>query len=108
MSEAQRRFIAMLADLPPESNKAFKVDGRSILLCRTASGVYAVDNQCTHAMSPLEGGRMRGHQLYCPKHGACFDLRNGKGVAPLGKLSLRCTPVQVGDDGLIEIELASE
>lgn len=108
MRETRRRTIATLADLPPGTNRAFKVDGRSILLCRTATDVYAVDNQCTHALSPLEGGRIRGHQLYCPKHGACFDLRTGQGTAPLGKLPLRCHLVYVGGDGGIEIELTTD
>lgn len=105
MSEAHWLPVTTLAELAVDSNKAFKVDGQSVLLCRTAAGVYALANRCTHQLAALEGGRMRGHQLYCPKHGACFDMRTGVGIGPLGKTPVQSYAVQVGDDGHISVAL---
>ena len=37
---------------------------------------------CPHAGSPLSGGRVRRGRIFCPLHGAPFDLENGKCLAP--------------------------
>lgn len=101
-----RRFPVMqLSDLPENSNKAVSVDGCSVLVCRTEKGVFAVENRCSHMMAKLEGGRVRGVHLFCPKHGARFDL--GTGVpAALAKTPIRTYPVTVSD-GMIEVEVTT-
>lgn len=98
--------VCKLSDLAPESNKAFTVDERSVLICRTSAGLYAVENRCTHMLSPLEGGKMRGVHLFCPKHGARFDLRTGVPNA-LARTPIQTYPVSVTDD-VVEIELNEE
>lgn len=98
-----KHAVCKLSDLAEESNKAFTVEGRSVLLCRTSAGVFAVENKCTHQLASLEGGKLRGAYLFCPKHGARFDLRTG---VPNGmtKIPVPTYPVSLHDD-VIEIEL---
>ena len=67
-----------LAELKEGTMRACQVGGREIVLCRTASGVYALDNICTHAFARLSEGRLRGVRLICPLHGASFDVRDGR------------------------------
>ena len=101
---AHRRPVARLADLPVDSNKAYKLDGHSVLLCHTKSGIFAVDNRCTHQLATLEGGRMRGNHLFCPKHGARFDLRDGSTVGTLAKAPIRTYEVFLeGEDILVDL-----
>jgi nitrite reductase/ring-hydroxylating ferredoxin subunit/ectoine hydroxylase-related dioxygenase (phytanoyl-CoA dioxygenase family) len=91
IEEAQSStFVATLSDIPDGGNRAFKVGGKSVLVCRTRSGVRAVANRCSHADSPLEGGLIKGDHLFCPLHGARFDLRDG---STKGQLTSR--PIQV-------------
>jgi uncharacterized protein len=97
--------VASLSDLPPGTNRAFKLNGRSILVCNSITGVYAVENKCTHQLAPLEGGKLRGHFLFCPKHGAQFDLRTGAPVGPLTKGVIQTFKTRVDKHGKIEIEL---
>jgi 3-phenylpropionate/trans-cinnamate dioxygenase ferredoxin subunit len=79
-------------------------DGREILLCRTAAGVFAVDNECTHAAARLCEGRLRGNSIICPLHGAAFDVRDGTALTRPARDRLRVYPVRVdGEDVLIEI-----
>ena len=60
------------------TNKAFEVNGKSVLICHTKDGdFFAVENLCSHAVAALEGGKMRKHRLICPLHGASFDMRDG-------------------------------
>ena len=99
-----KHAICKLSDLAEDSNKAFTLEGRSVLLCRTSAGVFAVENRCTHQLASLEGGKMRGVHLFCPKHGARFDLRTG---VPNGmtKIPVPTYPVSLKDE-VIEIELS--
>lgn len=61
---------------------AIEAAGQSVLICRASDGFYAVANRCSHAAMPLAGGRIRGHHLSCPVHGARFDLRTGAAGPP--------------------------
>jgi len=97
------RALCSLADLAEDSSRAYPVAGRSVLVCRTSAGVFAVENRCTHMLAPLEGGRLRGFHLFCPRHGARFDLRTGVANA-LAKLPLQVFPVQLMD-GQVFVEL---
>lgn len=98
-----KHAVCKLSDLVEDSNKAFAVHGLSVLVCRTSAGVFAVENQCTHQLASLEGGKMRGPHLFCPKHGARFDLRTGVPNA-LAKTPIRTYPVEIVD-GEVQIEL---
>ena len=48
--------VARLDELPQGKTLCVEVDGREILLCHTAEGVFAVDNLCSHAKAiQIEG-----------------------------------------------------
>lgn len=96
--------IAKLSDLPPGTNRAFKLDGASVLLCRTEAGVFAVENRCTHQLASLEGGRMRGRLLFCPKHGARFDMGTGVTAGTLAKTPIKTYRVHIDADENITID----
>lgn len=103
-------FIRVLneEDLPAGENRAVDAFGTSVLICRTAEGIFAVTNECTHQKNPLEGGRMRGHHIFCPVHGVRFDLRNG---CPAGRLTdqpLQCFEVRARDGGIEVAQLEKE
>jgi 3-phenylpropionate/trans-cinnamate dioxygenase ferredoxin subunit len=65
-------------------SKAFRFGDRDILLCNTKDGFFAVENQCSHQLQALEGGRIRGCYIFCPLHGQRFNLKDG---APIGQLT---------------------
>jgi len=96
--------VAPLAVVPENGNRAFAVRDRSILLCRTALGIFAVENMCSHAQAELEGGKVRGAHIFCPLHGVRFDLRNG---APTGKLTKKpiCAFETSVIDGVVHVDL---
>lgn len=101
----ERFKVVKLADLPLDGNKAFKLGKRSVLLCRSAAGVFAVENRCSHQLQPLEGGRVRGHFLFCPKHSLRFDLRDGSPAGQLTKEKIQTFEVSVDADDMIEVLL---
>lgn len=97
-------FVRVLQEeeLPVGKNRAVEAHGRSILLCRTADGIFAITNECTHQKMALEGGRMRGNAIFCPEHGVRFDLRTGCPSGTLTDQPLQCFDVRIAD-GFIEV-----
>ncbi len=93
-----RHRIAALSDVPEGGNKAFEIGGRSVLLCRSTSGVFAVENMCSHALAHLEGGKIKGPHIFCPLHGVRFDLRTGAPNGTLTKKPITIYPVSVEND----------
>lgn len=57
---------------------ARNVGGQDILICHSGGSFYALENRCSHLGKPLAGGRLIGHQITCPFHGAAFDIRDGR------------------------------
>jgi nitrite reductase/ring-hydroxylating ferredoxin subunit len=91
------------ADLPEGGMHVIKYGAREIVVCRTKDGVYAVDNNCSHADARLSEGRLRGNRLVCPLHGGAFDVRDGRAVGAPAKIALPTYTVRLVEDR-IEIE----
>jgi nitrite reductase/ring-hydroxylating ferredoxin subunit len=99
MSEAVFRRALAAAELPEGQMRAVDIDGHSILVCHTREGWYAVDSVCTHAYARMGEGRLRGHRLNCPLHGAAFDCRSGAVLSAPAVVPLKTYAVRrVGDD----------
>ena len=92
-------FVPALArsELAQGQMRCVEVDGVPVLLAHAKDGnVYAVHNVCTHAYALLSEGRLRGHRLICPLHGASFDIRSGAvlgapATEPLASYTVRLT-----------------
>lgn len=98
-----RRRLATLDDVPETGSKAFDVDGRSVLVCRSSAGVFAIENMCSHAYALLEGGKVKGPYIFCPLHGIRFNMRDG---TPNGALTKK--PIAVYETELIGDEIYAD
>lgn len=78
--------VAKLGDLPQKGTLAIEHGGEKIVLVRSEVGVFAVENQCSHAYQELQGGKVKTVFIFCPLHGVRFDLRNG---CPSGNLTTK-------------------
>jgi 3-phenylpropionate/trans-cinnamate dioxygenase ferredoxin subunit len=94
--------VAQVEEIPVGGNKAVMAFGRSILLCHTHAGIYAVANECSHQGRPLAGGRLHGEFLFCPVHGARYCLRTGSPSGTLTQRALRTYATRV-HEGWIEL-----
>jgi nitrite reductase/ring-hydroxylating ferredoxin subunit len=54
-----------------------RVNGKRIVLARTADGYVAFDDHCTHRGGSLAGGMMICGTVQCPWHGSQFDVSSG-------------------------------
>ena len=73
-------------------------------LFRVGSEIYAMENRCPHADSPLSEGVLSGPVVTCAAHGWEFDVRTGfRPEAPDG-WPIPCFAVRV-EDGEVWIDV---
>jgi NADPH-dependent 2,4-dienoyl-CoA reductase/sulfur reductase-like enzyme/nitrite reductase/ring-hydroxylating ferredoxin subunit len=65
-----------------------------VLLARVGSEFFAIDAHCSHYHGPLADGLVTGHDVRCPWHHACFDLRTGEAVRAPALSPLSCWKVE--------------
>jgi len=80
--------------VPAQGVRVVTIEGKRVLLCRSAAGIHAIDEICPHQRLSLEGGRVRGASLICPHHGARFSLADGRSLSPLTPKPLTLYPVE--------------
>jgi 3-phenylpropionate/trans-cinnamate dioxygenase ferredoxin subunit len=85
--------------------RVYEVQGRRIALCNVDGAFYAIDDVCTHDGGPLDQGEIDGHQIECPRHGARFDVRDGRALTLPAVRPVRSYPVQV-EDGVVKVGMA--
>jgi len=99
----------LLSELPVGQVRAVDVQGIAIALARTADGVYALRDRCSHQDVALSEGDVVDCTLECWLHGSAFDLRTGE---PLGPPAVtRVPPFEVrivGEGDAAVIHVAAE
>jgi len=83
-----------------------ELDGRRMILCQSAHGLFALDNLCPHNGARLGKGRLVGGSVACPLHGARFALETGVCRTKVLKCPSVVTHGVRARDGWIEIELS--
>src|SRR6188508_2531310 len=94
------RFVPALplAELAPGTMRCVTLDDIAVLVVHAKDGsVHALDDVCTHAYAQMHEGRLRGHRLICPLHGASFDVRTGAVLGAPATLPLQTFPVRIRD-----------
>lgn len=92
--------VGDLSDLRDGQLRAFSDIGpHGVVVCRVAGALHAVENNCSHRDTPLAEGRLRGHLLVCPLHGAAFDVRDGSHQGPPAFAPVACWQVTETDTG---------
>jgi metal-sulfur cluster biosynthetic enzyme len=56
---------------------------------------------CTHDGGPLSEGRLDDHAIACPRHGAKFDIRNGKALTMPATVDTAAHEVKVEGDQIL-------
>ena len=93
-----------LSELAPGAMRCVTLGDAPVLLIHTRDGgVHALHNICSHAYAKMDEGRLRGHRVICPLHGASFDVRNGAVLGAPASAPLQSYPVRV-DDGHIMVQ----
>ncbi len=94
--------VAKTGEVPEGQAKVFDAGDERVTLCKVGGQVFAIADVCTHDGGPLGEGDLDGYEIICPRHGARFDIRNGKVMALPAVQDTPSYPVRVVD-GKIEI-----
>jgi 3-phenylpropionate/trans-cinnamate dioxygenase ferredoxin subunit len=88
-----------------EMREFTEVGEYGIVVCRVAGRLYAIEDHCSHADTPLSDGALRGAMVVCPLHGAQFDVRDGTHQGPPAWEGIACYAV-TEDEGGVTVDLS--
>ena len=98
--------VANFADIPSGHGLCVRVGTVEIGLFRVGDEIYAMENRCPHADSPLSEGRLTGNVIVCRAHGWDFDVRTGFKPGDPDGWPIPCFAVRVeGDQVWIDLEV---
>jgi 3-phenylpropionate/trans-cinnamate dioxygenase ferredoxin subunit len=92
--------VAKVEDLPPGERLFVEIGDVSIVVFNIAGKLFAIGDICTHDDGPLGDGDLDGHQIICPRHGARFDVRNGKVLSLPAVVDIPTYPVRITEDDI--------
>lgn len=72
--------VASVSDIPDPGRQLLEVGDRIVVLLHVGGEFFCIDDVCTHDGGPLSDGLLEGHTIACPRHGAKFDIRDGKAL----------------------------
>jgi 3-phenylpropionate/trans-cinnamate dioxygenase ferredoxin subunit len=73
--------VARVTDIPPGERLFYDFEDESAIILNVNGEFYCIADVCSHDGGPLEDGELEGFEIVCPRHGARFDVRNGKVLA---------------------------
>jgi 3-phenylpropionate/trans-cinnamate dioxygenase ferredoxin component len=96
--------VADIAEIPDPGRKLVEIDDRLVVVIHTAGHFYAIDDVCTHDGGPLGEGELEGLTIACPRHGAKFDIRDGRALTmPATKATVTHDVKVVGDEVFVRL-----
>ena len=96
--------VAETDDIEEGHAKVVEAGGHRIALCQTGERLRAGGGVGSHDRGPPDPGRRLGHKIECPRHGAQFDVTNGKALTLPAVRPIRSYKTRV-DGHDIEVEV---
>jgi 3-phenylpropionate/trans-cinnamate dioxygenase ferredoxin subunit len=94
--------VAAIGEIPDGGWRVVDIDGAAIAVIHVESEYLAIEDVCTHDGGVLTGGRVCGHEIECPRHGARFDLRTGAALCPPAYAPAAVFPIRI-EDGVVYV-----
>ena len=68
--------------IQPNELTELRIEETKLILSRVEGKIVAFIDRCPHASADFMEGEISRHKLFCPDHGYCFDVRNGRILYP--------------------------
>jgi nitrite reductase/ring-hydroxylating ferredoxin subunit len=104
MSDPIFTVVVPVGQIEERCFSAFEVNGTDFVICRFRDEYFALENLCSHALARFNEGKLRGHRIMCPLHGATFDIRTGACTGAPATRPIRTFPLRI-KDGQIEVDV---
>jgi 3-phenylpropionate/trans-cinnamate dioxygenase ferredoxin subunit len=96
--------VAKVSEIPDPGKLLVEVDERLVVVVHAGGRFYAIDDVCTHDGGPLGEGELDGFTVTCPRHGAKFDVRDGRALTMPATKPTASHAVKIeGDDVLVKL-----
>ena len=96
--------VADVSEIPDPGKQVVEVDDRLVVVFHVAGKFYCLDDVCTHDDGPLGEGALCGFEIACPRHGAKFDIRDGRALTMPATHATGSHEVKIeGNDILVRI-----
>ncbi|MCH2181315.1 MAG: non-heme iron oxygenase ferredoxin subunit [Mariniblastus sp.] len=99
--------VSTTSEIEDGSFELCEVDDRLVIVFRVGSDFYCIDDICTHDGGTLSDGEVSGCEIACPRHGARFDIRNGRALSMPATQDTRSHQVKIEGDE-VWVRLGSE
>ncbi|HWS24562.1 MAG TPA: Rieske 2Fe-2S domain-containing protein [Anaerolineales bacterium] len=81
IDETKYEIVEVELEHPESKERIFlEIDDLAIVVFNIAGKYFAIGDVCSHDNGPLGDGLLEGYHVVCPRHGAEFDIRNGKAM----------------------------
>jgi 3-phenylpropionate/trans-cinnamate dioxygenase ferredoxin subunit len=90
--------VCGLSRLISQTIVCVRVIGIDLILVWNEGRAVACERMCPHEQADLSLGHLSGGRLFCPRHAASFDLRNGQISYGWPSRPLRLYPVRISDN----------
>jgi 3-phenylpropionate/trans-cinnamate dioxygenase ferredoxin subunit len=99
----QRVLAGTIEEFPEGAQKVIEVEDDYVLVVRSISGFWAIEDRCSHDDNELLGGEVVGKTIKCSRHGAKFDLETGAALSMPAVKAVKSYKV-VLEDGQLWVE----
>ena len=100
IDDAKLEYVTVAArgELASGERMILDIDGEMIAVFNIADHYYAIADVCSHDDGPVAEGELVEHEIACPRHGAKFDVRDGKVLTLPAIVDIPAYPVRVEGD----------
>ena len=88
-------YAGALDTFTPNKAHTLHHEGLDLVLVRCDTGIFALEDVCSHAEVALSEGEVRDCHIECWMHGSAFDVRTGLPDAPPAVKPVRTYPVSI-------------
>jgi 3-phenylpropionate/trans-cinnamate dioxygenase ferredoxin subunit len=100
--------IGEVAEIPNGERIYVDIDEHNIVVFNIAGKLYAIADLCSHDDGPLGDGELESdYEIKCPRHGAIFDIRNGKAKTLPAIIDIPAYPIRI-NGGKVEVGIPKE
>ncbi len=97
--------VAQANEIQPGERIVVEISKKWVAVFNVAGVYYAIQDICSHDGGDLADGELIGCEIACPRHGARFDIRNGRVMSAPALVDIPSFEVRVLD-GQVQVATA--
>ena len=91
-------------DLQPGTVRVVKAGRTRLAVCNVDNAIHCIADVCTHDGASFDTGELDGNEIECPRHGARFDVTDGRATCLPAITPVKVYPVRI-ENGEIQIQV---